>query len=144
MNLYRHWGKRVLDLSVLLVMSPFVIPIAVVAALAVRLQMGGPVFFRQLRPGYEAKPFTLLKFRTMNSTRDEEGNLLSDEKRLTKLGARLRRYSMDEIPQLLNVLKGEMSFVGPRPLLMEYLSMYTKAEARRHEVKPGITGWAQI
>ena len=144
MSVYCRWGKRVLDLLLLLVVSPFVLPIAIVVALVVRLQMGSPVFFRQVRPGHRARPFTLMKFRTMNSARDERGGLLSDEKRLTKLGKLLRRYSVDEIPQLWNVLKGEMSLVGPRPLLMQYVNRYTTEQTRRHEVKPGITGWAQI
>lgn len=143
-NAYRRWGKRGLDLLGLFVASPFVLPVMIAVGLAVRLQMGSPVFFRQLRPGYKAKPFTLLKFRTMSAACDERGNLLSDEKRLTKLGTVLRRYSLDEIPQLWNVLTGEMSFVGPRPLLMQYLDRYTAEQARRHDVKPGITGWAQI
>jgi sugar transferase EpsL len=144
MSAYRRWGKRGLDLLGLLALSPFVLPVAIIVALVVRLQMGSPVFFRQVRPGYKAKPFTLLKFRTMNSARNEQGRLLSDEKRLTKLGELLRRYSVDEIPQLWNVLKGEMSLVGPRPLLMQYLDRYTPEQARRHEVKPGLTGWAQV
>jgi sugar transferase EpsL len=144
MSSYRRWGKRGLDLLLLLAASPFVLPVVIVVALMVRLQMGSPVFFRQVRPGYMAEPFTLLKIRTMNSKRDEQGRLLSDEKRLTKLGELLRRYSLDEIPQLWNVLKGEMSFVGPRPLLMQYLERYTPGQARRHEVKPGMTGWAQV
>jgi sugar O-acyltransferase (sialic acid O-acetyltransferase NeuD family) len=143
MSAYHRWGKRGLDVLALLAASPFVLPVVIVVALVVRLQMGSPVFFRQVRPGYKAKPFTLLKFRTMNSVRDKQGSLLSDEKRLTKLGELLRRYSMDEIPQLWNVLKGEMSLVGPRPLLMQYLNRYTAEQARRHEVKPGVTGWAQ-
>jgi sugar transferase EpsL len=143
-SVYCRWGKRVLDLLLLLVVSPFVLPVSIVVALVVRLQMGSPVFFRHVRPGYQARPFTLLKFRTMNSARDEQGNLLADEKRLTKLGKLLRRCSVDEVPQLWNVLKGEMSLVGPRPLLMQYVSRYTTEQARRHEVKPGITGWAQI
>ena len=141
---YRRWGKRGLDLVALLAAWPFVLPVVIVVALVVWLRMGSPVFFRQVRPGYKAKPFTLLKFRTMNSLRDEQGGLLSDEKRLTKLGALLRRYSVDEIPQLWNVLKGEMSLVGPRPLLQQYLDRYTPEQTRRHEVKPGITGWAQV
>jgi sugar transferase EpsL len=144
MNIYRLLGKRVLDLFVLLVVSPFVVPLAIVVALVVRFKMGSPVLFRQVRPGYKAKPFTLLKFRTMNSACDEHGNLLPDERRLTQLGKLLRRYSLDEIPQLWNVLKGEMSLVGPRPLLTQYLSRYTPEQARRHEVKPGMTGWAQV
>lgn len=143
-NAYRRWGKRGLDLLLLLAASPFVVPMAIVVAMLVRLRMGSPVFFRQVRPGYRGKPFTLVKFRTMNSAHDEHGCLLPDEKRLTKLGELLRRYSVDEIPQLWNVLKGEMSLVGPRPLLMQYLDRYTPEQARRHEVKPGITGWAQV
>jgi lipopolysaccharide/colanic/teichoic acid biosynthesis glycosyltransferase/glycosyltransferase involved in cell wall biosynthesis len=143
-NTYHRWGKRTLDLVTLLVASSFVVPIAILVALVVRLRMGNPVFFRQLRPGFKTRPFTLLKFRTMTFERDERGNLLSDERRLTRLGEFLRRYSLDEIPQFWNVLNGEMSFVGPRPLLMEYLERYTPDQARRHEAKPGITGWAQI
>jgi lipopolysaccharide/colanic/teichoic acid biosynthesis glycosyltransferase len=141
---YRRWGKRSLDLLVLLAASPFILPMVIFVAMVMRLRMGSPVFFRQVRPGYKAKPFTLVKFRTMNSAHDEQGCLLPDEKRLTKLGELLRRYSLDEIPQLWNVLKGEMSLVGPRPLLMQYLDRYTPEQARRHEVKPGITGWAQV
>ncbi len=144
MSAYRRWGKRGLDLLVLLLVSPFVLPVVIVAALLVRLQMGSPVFYRQVRPGYKAKPFTLLKIRTMNSALDEQGNLLSDEHRLTKFGGLLRRCSVDELPQLWNVLKGEMSLVGPRPLLMQYLDRYTPEQARRHEVRPGVTGWAQV
>jgi lipopolysaccharide/colanic/teichoic acid biosynthesis glycosyltransferase/glycosyltransferase involved in cell wall biosynthesis len=143
-GVYRNLGKRLLDLLALLVASPLVLPVGVIVALMVRLQMGSPVFFRQERPGYSAKPFTLLKFRTMNSAYDEQGNLLSDEERLTKFGKLLRRHSLDEIPQLWNVLKGEMSLVGPRPLLMQYLGRYSAEQARRHEVKPGLTGWAQV
>jgi lipopolysaccharide/colanic/teichoic acid biosynthesis glycosyltransferase/glycosyltransferase involved in cell wall biosynthesis len=141
---YGLWGKRALDLLALFAASPIVLPVVIVTALVVRLQMGRPVFFRQVRPGYKAKPFTLLKFRTMNSARDDHGRLLPDEKRLTKFGKLLRRCSGDELPQLWNVLKGEMSFVGPRPLLMQYLDRYTPEQARRHEVKPGVTGWAQV
>jgi lipopolysaccharide/colanic/teichoic acid biosynthesis glycosyltransferase/glycosyltransferase involved in cell wall biosynthesis len=141
---YRRWGKRGLDLLVLLAVSPFMLPVMIIVMLMVRLQMGSPVLFQQVRPGYKAKPFRLLKFRTMKAAQDSRGNLLPDEKRLTSLGRLLRRLSLDELPQLWNVLSGDMSFVGPRPLLMEYLSIYTPAEARRHDVKPGITGWAQI
>src|SRR6266700_7007926 len=116
----------------------------IVVALVVRLRMGSPVFFRQVRPGYQAKPFVLLKFRTMNSARDEQETLLPDEKGLTKLCELRRRYSVDEIPQLWSVLTGEMSLDGPRPILMQYLDRYTPEQARRHEVKPGVTGSAQV
>jgi sugar transferase EpsL len=144
MKAYRRWGKRSLDILVLLAFLPFLLPVVIVVAFMVLLQMGSPVFFRQVRPGLNAKPFPLLKFRTMNSARNEQGSLLPDEKRLTKLGELLRRCSADELPQLWNVLKGEMSLVGPRPLLMQYLDRYTTEQARRHQVKPGMTGWAQV
>ncbi|OGS93676.1 MAG: sugar transferase, partial [Gallionellales bacterium RBG_16_56_9] len=113
-------------------------------ALIVRWKMGRRVLFRQVRPGINGEPFALLKFRTMSDKRDENGSLLSDELRLTTLGGTLRRFSLDELPQLFNVLKGDMSLVGPRPLLMEYLPLYTPEQARRHAVRPGITGWAQV
>jgi lipopolysaccharide/colanic/teichoic acid biosynthesis glycosyltransferase len=136
--------KRMIDLiaavSVLVVFSPV---LAVVAA-AIRLTMGRPVLFRQVRPGYRGVPFTLIKFRTMREAFDRDGRPLADAERLTRLGRFLRRTSLDELPQLWNVLKGELSLVGPRPLLMEYLPLYTPEQARRHEAKPGITGWAQV
>ena len=119
-------------------------PLLLVLALIIRIRLGAPVLFRQQRPGRDGKPFELVKFRTMSDARDPEGNLLPDEQRLTPLGRRLRRFSLDEWPQLWNVLKGNMSLVGPRPLLMEYLGRYSAEQARRHLVKPGITGWAQI
>jgi len=106
--------------------------------------MADPVLFRQERPGLHGKPFTIYKFRTMLDLRDEQGNLLPDEQRMPPIGRFLRRTSLDELPELLNVLKGEMSLVGPRPLLMRYLNRYTREQARRHEVKPGITGWSQV
>ena len=119
-------------------------PIMVIVAVLVRIQMGRPVLFRQQRPGLHGKPFYMLKFRTMTNTKDEQGQLLHSSKRLTSFGIFLRKTSIDEIPELINVLKGDMSLVGPRPLLMRYLPLYSPEQARRHEVKPGITGWAQI
>jgi sugar transferase EpsL len=113
-------------------------------ALLVRLKLGSPVLFCQRRPGLHGKPFTLFKFRTMTDARDSAGNLLPDAERLTGFGKFLRASSLDELPELWNVLKGEMSLVGPRPLLMEYLDRYTPEQARRHEVRPGLTGWAQV
>jgi sugar transferase EpsL len=119
-------------------------PVLAVVALLVRLRMGSPVLFRQVRPGRDGRPFQMLKFRTMNERRDPSGVLLPDHDRLTSLGRFLRRTSLDELPELVNVLAGEMSLVGPRPLLMEYLPLYTPEQARRHEVRPGITGWTQV
>jgi lipopolysaccharide/colanic/teichoic acid biosynthesis glycosyltransferase len=119
-------------------------PILAFLALIVRIGLGAPVLFRQRRPGMHAKPFYVYKFRTMREDRDEEGNLLPDDQRLTKLGKLLRSLSLDELPEVLNILRGEMSLVGPRPLLMKYLDRYTPEQARRHDVLPGMTGWAQV
>lgn len=119
------------------------LPMAVVCGL-VRIKLGSPVFFRQQRPGLRGEPFGMVKFRTMTDDRDASGNLLPDAERLTAFGRFLRSSSIDELPELWNVLKGDMSLVGPRPLLMEYLPLYSKEQARRHEVRPGITGWAQV
>jgi len=142
--MYSVYGKRLLDLLIvipaLIILSPL---IAVLAAL-VRIKLGSPVLFAQERPGLHAKPFRLIKFRTMTNARDTNGNLLPDEKRLGRFGRFLRSTSLDELPELINVLKGEMSLVGPRPLLMQYLPRYNAEQARRHEVRPGLTGWAQI
>jgi Sugar transferases involved in lipopolysaccharide synthesis len=136
--------KRVFDIVVSAVALTVLAPVMGLIALAVWRTMGRPVLFRQARPGLHGKPFVMYKFRTMRDLRDAEGNLLPDEARLTPFGRWLRTTSLDELPELVNVLRGEMSLVGPRPLLMEYLDRYTPEQARRHEVKPGITGWAQI
>lgn len=119
-------------------------PLMMIIALLIKNKLGTPIIFRQSRPGLYGAPFTVYKFRTMTDERDSSGNLLPDEIRLTKFGKILRKLSLDEFPQLYNVLKGEMSLVGPRPLLMEYLPLYTAEQARRHHVRPGITGWAQV
>lgn len=134
--------KRIFDVGVVLVVVCW--PLFLLLACVVRYFLGRGVFFSQERPGLHGKPFLMVKFRTMTDARDERGNLLSDEARLTKFGQFLRSTSMDELPELWNVLRGDMSLVGPRPLLMEYLPLYSPEQARRHEVRPGITGWAQI
>jgi sugar transferase EpsL len=140
----KSFAKRTIDF--LFAASALVVAAPVMAgtALIICFTMGRPILFRQMRPGYKGQPFRLLKFRTMNDGRDARGPLLSDSARLTVLGRLLRRYSLDELPQLWNVLRGDMSLVGPRPLLMEYMDRYTPEQARRHEVKPGLTGWAQV
>lgn len=136
--------KRLFDLSVAVVVIFFLWPVLLVIAILVRVRLGAPVFFRQVRPGLHGKPFEMVKFRTMLDARDAQGNLLPDAERMTRLGRFLRSSSLDELPELWNVLKGEMSLVGPRPLLMEYLPLYSDEQRRRHEVRPGITGWAQV
>lgn len=140
----RQGFKRVLDLVVALPGLVLVSPVLLVVAALVRLKLGSPVLFQQVRPGLGGKPYVMWKFRTMTDDRDAQGNLLPDEQRLTRLGEYLRSTSLDELPELLNVLKGDMSLVGPRPLLVRYLTRYSPEQGRRHEVKPGITGWAQI
>jgi sugar transferase EpsL len=138
------WPKRAFDLVAASVALIMLAPLLGVAALAIRLILGRPVIFAQQRPGRHGRPFVLYKFRTMNDARGADGRLLPDPDRLTALGRLLRRTSVDELPGLVNVIRGDMSLVGPRPLLMEYLALYTREQARRHEVRPGITGWAQL
>lgn len=142
--IYRSFGKRLADILVsLALLAVLAIPLAVLA-LGVRLFLGKPVFFRQERPGRGGKVFRMFKLRTMTEARGKDGNLLPDAERLTRFGNFLRRTSLDELPELFNVLKGEMSLVGPRPLLVKYLPLYSPEQARRHLVRPGITGWAQV
>jgi lipopolysaccharide/colanic/teichoic acid biosynthesis glycosyltransferase len=137
-------AKRYFDLLCILLSLPLLVPGCALVALLVRVFLGAPVLFVQKRPGQGAQPFLMVKFRSMIDLRDAEGNQLPDEQRLTRFGRFLRATSLDELPELWNVLKGEMSLVGPRPLLMEYIDLYTSEQARRHEVPPGITGWAQV
>jgi sugar transferase EpsL len=144
MGLYRCFGKRLLDLAVAVPTLVLLAPVLGVLVVIVRRRLGTPVFFKQERPGLGGRPFTLIKFRTMTDARDAAGELLPDEARLHPFGAFLRRSSLDELPELLNIIKGEMSLVGPRPLLTRYLDRYTPEQARRHEVPPGLTGWAQV
>ncbi len=141
---YQRAGKRLLDLSLTLPALVVLAPLFLLLTLLVRVKLGSPILFRQRRPGAGGRAFTLMKFRTMTDARDTRGRLLPDAERLTRFGKFLRATSLDELPELFNILKGDMSLVGPRPLLMEYLDRYTPEQARRHEVKPGLTGWAQI
>jgi sugar transferase EpsL len=136
--------KRLLDLAITVPGLILISPLLGIVTLLVLLVHGHPVLFCQTRPGYRGKPFTVYKFRTMTSLRGNDGNLLPDSERLTRLGRFLRSLSIDELPELINVLRGDMSLVGPRPLLMQYLDRYTPEQARRHDVLPGMTGWAQV
>ncbi len=136
--------KRLFDLLVAAVGLVLLSPIVLAVAVVVRISIGSPVVFRQVRPGYNGKPFEMLKFRTMADTRDAGGDLLPDAERLGRVGRFLRASSLDELLELVNVLKGDMSLVGPRPLLMEYLQLYSPEQARRQDVRPGVTGWAQV
>jgi sugar transferase EpsL len=137
-------GRRCFDLLAVVLAAPLWLPVLAVTALLVRLRLGRPVFFRQRRAGWRGEAFEVIKFRTMTDARDAAGNLLPDAVRLTPFGRWLRSTSLDEFPELINVLRGEMSLVGPRPLLLAYLPRYSAEQARRHEVRPGLTGWAQI
>ena len=142
--MYKTYIKRFLDFIIALIGLVLILPLFILVIVGLFFANQGQPFFFQLRPGKNGQLFKIIKFKTMNDKRDEYGNLLSDEYRLTKIGAFVRKTSLDEIPQLLNVLKGDMSLIGPRPLLPEYLPLYNESQRRRHEVKPGITGWAQV
>lgn len=142
--MYKHFFKRILDFIAAFLLLILFSPIMLWAAWRIRRELGSPVLFTQARPGLNAKIFKIYKFRTMSDERDENGNLLPDELRLKGFGAKLRASSIDELPQLFNVLKGDMSFIGPRPLLVEYLPLYSPRQASRHSVRPGITGLAQV
>ena len=144
MSAYRRFGKRAFDLAVVIAASPLVVPVLSVLALVVRTNLGSPVLFTQDRPGLHGRIFRLYKFRTMTNARDARGELLPDEQRLTRFGRFLRSTSLDELPELYNVVRGEMSLVGPRPLLVRYLERYSPEQARRHDTRPGITGLAQV
>lgn len=141
---YRRRGKRLFDIALSLPTVIIFSPLLLAIAAAVRIFIGRPILFKQERPGINSRPFTICKFRTMADKRDEAGEPLPDSLRLTRFGRFLRSTSLDELPELINVLTGEMSLVGPRPLLMEYLPLYSARQARRHDVRPGITGWAQV
>lgn len=142
--MYKHFFKRILDFIAALLLLILFSPIMLWAAWRIRRELGSPVLFTQARPGLNVKIFKIYKFRTMSDERDKNGNLLPDELRLKGFGAKLRASSIDELPQLFNVLKGDMSFIGPRPLLVEYLPLYSPRQASRHSVRPGITGLAQV
>jgi lipopolysaccharide/colanic/teichoic acid biosynthesis glycosyltransferase len=143
-GIYEKFFKRPFDFIVSLIALILLLPILLIIALLIRIKLGSPIIFKQDRPGLNEKIFTLYKFRTMTNKRDEQGLLLSDKERLTKFGKFLRSTSIDELPGLINILKGNMSIVGPRPLLVEYLELYNNEQRKRHEVKPGLSGYAQI
>lgn len=136
--------KRIFDILLSIILIIFFSPFYIIISLLIVFKMGTPIFFKQKRPGLNGNIFGIYKYRTMTNDKDKQGNLLSDEERLKGLGKTIRSLSLDELPQLFNVLKGEMTFVGPRPLLTEYLPLYNKEQKKRHDVKPGITGWAQV
>ena len=136
--------KRALDLFLIIVGLPLLIPLYIIIAFIIKYKLGSPIFFRQLRPGYNEELFSIIKFRTMTNGFDKNGNFLPDHKRMSSFGNFLRSTSLDELPSLWNVFKGEMSLVGPRPLLVEYLDLYSPEQSKRHNIKPGLTGWAQV
>ena len=136
--------KRFFDVMMSLVLIIAFFPIFVLLVLVIRFKLGAPVLYKQVRPGLNGKPFEMVKFRSMSNTKDADGNALPDEQRLSSFGKFLRSTSLDELPELWNIFRGDMSFVGPRPLLMEYLPLYSPEQLRRHDVRPGITGWAQV
>ena len=142
--MYRKYIKRILDFTLSLIALIVLSPILLITAILVKIKLGSPIIFKQQRPGKNEKIFTLYKFRTMTDKKDEEGTLLPDEQRLTKFGKILRSTSIDELPELINILKGDMAIVGPRPLLVEYLSLYNDEQKHRHDVRPGLTGLAQV
>lgn len=142
--MYRRFIKRGLDILISAVALVVLSPVFLIVAILVRCKLGSPVIFHQERPGYHEKIFRLYKFRSMTDEKDEQGNLLPDSVRLTKFGKMLRATSLDELPELWNILKGDMSLVGPRPLLVKYLPLYNKRQKHRHDVPPGLTGWAQV
>ena len=142
--MYKNFFKRLLDVMLTFFTLLVLFPLLIIVAILIRIKIGSPIFFRQLRPGKNEKVFSILKFRTMTDEKDEYGNLLPDEIRLTKFGQFLRSTSIDELPELINILKGDMSIVGPRPLLVRYLDRYTEEQKHRHDVRPGLTGLAQV
>lgn len=143
-SIYRRWGKAAFDIALSAMALTILFPMIVIIAILIWMSLGRPILFRQLRPGLNERPFELIKFRTMRTAAPEEIWYRSDEKRLSRFGRLIRKYSLDELPTLWNVLRSEMSLVGPRPLLLDYLPKYTIEQKRRHDVLPGITGWAQI
>ncbi|UTX50632.1 sugar transferase [Chryseobacterium sp. MA9] len=142
--MYKNYLKRIFDFVIALIGITFLLPIFLIVMVGLFLSNNGKPFFFQQRPGKNGKIFKIIKFKTMNDKKDSNGNLLSDAERLTAIGSFVRKTSLDEIPQLINVLKGDMSLIGPRPLLVQYLPLYNEHQARRHDVRPGITGWAQV